>query len=130
SSFAPAWSPTRRTRVRRASRWAEANEWAYTASAAATSTLTSAAPSRVPPTPNNDATTAPLTAASAVASSLATRSCSMPHLDGRVGDGGAAAWGLRQRAGPDPAAAARPPTLATSAGSRQLTLGHDGARAA
>ena len=130
SSFAPAWSPIRRTRVRRATRWAEANEWAYTASAAATSTLTSAAPRRVPPTPKNDATTAPLTAASAVASSLATRSCSMPHLQVGGGDGGAAAWGPRQRPGPDPAAAARAPTLATTAGSRQLTRGHEGDRAA
>ncbi len=130
SSFAPAWSPIRRTRVRRATRWAEANEWAYTASAAATSTLTSAAPRRVPPTPKNDATTAPLTAASAVASSLATRSCSMPHLQVGGGDGGAAAWGPRERPGPDPAAAARAPTLATTAGSRQLTRGHEGDRAA
>jgi hypothetical protein len=128
SWFAPAWSPIRPARVRRATWWADANEWAYTASAAATSTLTSAAPRRVPPTPKNDATTAPLTAASAVASSLATRSCSMPHLQVGGGDGGAAAWGPRQRPGPDPAA--RAPTLATTAGSRQLIRGHEGDRAA
>jgi hypothetical protein len=49
----------------------------------------------------------------------------MPHLQVGGGDGGAAAWGPRQRPGPDPAAAARAPTLATSAGSRQLTPGHE-----
>jgi hypothetical protein len=75
SSFAPAWSPTRRTSERRATRWADTSEWVYRASAGATSMLTSAAPMRVPSTPKSDATTAPLTAASAPASNLGTRSC-------------------------------------------------------
>ncbi len=130
SSPAPACSPTPRTSERRATRWADASEWVYRASAGATSRLTSAAPMRVPSTPKKDATTAPLTAASAPASNLETRSCSIPHLDGRVGDGGAAVWGPRAWPDGNPAAAWRAPTLATQAGSRQLPPGQGGDRAA
>jgi hypothetical protein len=130
SSLAPAWSPTRRTSERRATLWADASEWVYTASAGATSMLTSAAPMRVPSTPKKDATTAPLTAASAPASNLGMRSCSIPHLEVRVGDGGAAVWGPRARADWNPAAAWRAPTLATQAGSRQLPPGQEDDRAA
>jgi hypothetical protein len=130
SSLAPAWSPTRRTSERRATLWADASEWVYTASAGATSMLTSAAPIRVPSTPKKDATTAPLTAASAPASNLGMRSCSIPHLEVRVGDGGAAVWGPRARPDWNPAAAWRAPTLATQAGSRQLPPGQEGDRAA
>jgi hypothetical protein len=129
SSLAPAWSPTRRRRERRATRWADASEWVYRASAGATSRLTSAAPIRVPSTPKKDATTAPLTAASAPASNLGMRSCSIPHLEVGVGDGGAAVWGPRARPDWNPAAA-RVPTLATQAGSRQLPPGQGGDRAA
>ena len=92
SSLESAWSSTRRRRERRATWWADASEWVYRASAGATSRLTSAAPIRVPSTPKKDATTAPLTAASAPASNLGTRSCSIPHLEVWVGDGGAAVW--------------------------------------
>jgi hypothetical protein len=130
SSLAPAWSPTRRTSERRATLWADASEWVYTASAGATSRLTSAAPMRVPSTPKKDATTAPLTAASAPASNLGTLSCSIPHLEVRVGDGGAAVWGPRARPDWNLAAAWRAPTLATQAGSRQLPPGQEGDRAA
>jgi hypothetical protein len=130
SSLAPACSPTRRRSERRATRWADASEWVYRASAGATSRLATAAPMRVPSTPNKDATTAPLTAASAPASNLGMRSCSIPHLDGRVGDGGAAVWGPRARPDRNPAAAWRAPTLATQAGSCQLPPGHEGDRAA
>jgi hypothetical protein len=130
SSLAPTWSPTRRTSERRATRWADASEWVYTASAGATSRLTSAAPMRVPSTPKKDATTAPLTAASAPASNLGMRSCSIPHLEVRVGDGGAAVWGPRARPDGNLAAAWRGPTLATQAGSRQLPPGQEGDRAA
>src|SRR5215218_4065954 len=129
SSLESAWSPTRRRRERRATWWAEVSEWVYTASAGATSRLTSAAPMRVPSTPNKDATTAPLTAASAPASNLGMRSCSIPHLEVGVGDGGAAGWGPRARPDGNPAAA-RVPTLATQAGSRQLPPGQEGDRAA
>jgi hypothetical protein len=130
SSLAPAWSPTRRTSERRATLWADASEWVYTASAGATSMLTSAAPMRVPSTPKKDATTAPLTAASAPASNLGMRSCSIPHLEVRVGDGGAAVWGPRAQPDWNPAAAWRAPTLATQASSRQLPPGQEGDRAA
>jgi hypothetical protein len=130
SSLAPACSPTRRTSERRATLWADTSEWVYTASAGATSRLTSAAPIRVPSTPNKDATTAPLTAASAPASNLGTRSCSIPHLDGRVGDGGAAEWGPRARPDWRPAAAPSAPTLATKARWRQLPPGQQGDHAA
>src|SRR5215218_7836186 len=130
SSLAPVSSPTRRTSERRATRWADASEWVYRASAGATSRLTSAAPMRVPSTPNKDATTAPLTAASAPASNLGMRSCSIPHLEVRVGDGGAAVWGPRARPDWNLAAAWRAPTLATQAGSRQLPPGQEGDRAA
>jgi hypothetical protein len=130
SSLESAWSPTRRRRERRATLWADVSEWVYTASAGATSRLTSAAPIRVPSTPNKDATTAPLTAASAPASNLGTRSCSIPHLEVRVGDGGAAVWGTTARPDPNPAAAWRAPTLATQAASRQLPPGQQGGRAA
>jgi hypothetical protein len=130
SSLAPACSPTRRTSERRATRWADASEWVYRASAGATSRLATAAPMRVPSTPNKDATTAPLTAASAPASNLGMRSCSIPHLDGRVGDGGVAVWGPRARPVRNPAAAWRAPTLATQAGSCQLPPGQEGDRAA
>jgi hypothetical protein len=130
SSLAPACSPTRRRRERRATLWADASEWVYRASAGATSRLTSAAPMRVPSTPNKDATTAPLTAASALASNLGTRSCSIPHLEVGVGDGGVAVWGPRARPDGNPAAAARAPTLATQAGSCQLPPGQEGDRAA
>jgi hypothetical protein len=130
SSLAPACSPTRRRSERRATRWADASEWVYRASAGATSRLATAAPMRVPSTPNKDATTAPLTAASAPASNLGMRSCSIPHLDGRVGDGGVAVWGPRARPDGNPAAAWRAPTLATQAGSCQLPPGQGGDRAA
>jgi type VII secretion protein EccCa len=118
SSLAPACSPTRRTRERRATLWADASERVYRASAGATSRLTSAAPMRVPSIPKKDATTAPLTAASASASSLGTRSCSMPHLEVWGWDG-VAVWGPRARPDwtqPPP----REPTLATEAGSHQV----------
>ena len=72
SSLAPACSLTRRRSERRATLWADASEWVYRASAGATSRLTSAAPMRVPSIPKKDATTAPLTAASAPASNLGT----------------------------------------------------------
>src|SRR6266508_3454088 len=86
SSLGPASSPTRRRRERRASVSADASVRVYTASAGVTRMLPSAAPMRVPSTPKNDATTAPVTAASAPASNLGTRSCSIPHL--HVGVGG------------------------------------------
>jgi hypothetical protein len=130
SSLVPACSPTRRTSERRATRWADASEWVYTASAGATSRLTSAAPMRVPSTPKKDATTAPLTAASAPASNLGMRSCSIPHLDGRVGDGGVAVWGPRARPDSGPSHRRSRPTLPTEAGSRQLPPGQEGDRAA
>jgi hypothetical protein len=97
SWLVPAWWPSRRRSERRATLWADASEWVYRASAGATSMLTSAAPMRVPSTPKKDATTAPLTAASPPASNLGTRSCSIPHLDVPVGDGGAAMWTLGRR---------------------------------
>jgi hypothetical protein len=103
SSLAPVCSPARRRSERRATVWADASVRVYRVSAGATSRLPSAAPMRVPSTPKNDATTAPLTAASAPASNLGTRSCSIPHLDVRVGDGGAAVWGHgRGRIGTQP----------------------------
>ena len=109
SSLASAWSPTRRRRERRATLWADVSEWVYTASAGATSRLTSAAPIRVPSTPNKDAMTAPLTAASAPASNLGTRSCSISHLEVRVGHGGAVVGAPWARPDPNPAAAWRAP---------------------
>jgi hypothetical protein len=109
SSLAPACSPTRRTRERRATLWADASEWVYRASAGATSRLTIAAPIRVPSTPRKDATTAPLTAASAPASNLGMRSCSISHLEVRVGDGGAAVWAPWARPDAAPAAASSAP---------------------
>jgi hypothetical protein len=130
ASFAPASGPTRRRRERRATLWADASEWVYRASAGATSRLTSAAPIRVPSTPKKDATTAPLTAASAPASNLGMRSCSISHLEVRVGDGGAAVWAPWARPKWNPAAAWRAPTLATPAGSRQVSPGQEGDRAA
>jgi hypothetical protein len=130
SSLESAWSPTRRRRERRATLWADVSEWVYTASAGATSRLTSAAPIRVPSTPKKDAMTAPLTAASAPASNLGMRSCSIPHLEVGVGDGGAAVWGATARPDPNPAAAWGAPTLATQAASCQLPPGHEGDRAA
>jgi hypothetical protein len=60
---------------------------------------------------------------------LGMRSCSIPHLEVRVGDGGAAVWGPRARADWNPAAAWRAPTLATPAGSRQASPGQEGDRA-
>jgi hypothetical protein len=130
SSLESAWSPTRRRRERRATLWADVSEWVYTASAGATSRLTSAAPIRVPSTPNKDAMTAPLTAASAPASNLGTRSCSIPHLE--VGGGTAAlpCGGPQARPDGSPAAAWGAPTLATQAASRQRPPGHEGDRAA
>ena len=130
SSLVPAWSPTRRTSERRATLWADASEWVYTASAGATSMLTSAAPMRVPSTPKKDATTAPLTAASAPASNLGMRSCSIPHLEVRVGTAAVPCGGHGRGRIRDPAAAWRAPTLATQAGSRQLPPGQEGDRAA
>jgi len=130
SSLTSAWSPTRRTSERRATLWADASEWVYTASAGATSRLTSAAPIRVPSTPKKDATTAPLTAASAPASNLGTRSCSIPHLEVRVGTAALPCGGHGRGRIRDPAAAWRAPTLATQAGSRQVSPSQDGDRAA
>jgi hypothetical protein len=123
SSLTSAWSPTRRTSVRRATLWADASEWVYTASAGATSRLTSAAPMRVPSTPKKDATTAPLTAASAPASNLGTRSCSISqsHLEVRLGTAALPCGGHGRSRIRDPAAAWRAPTLATQAGSRQVS---------
>jgi hypothetical protein len=46
--------------------------------------------------------TAPLTAASAPASNLGTRSCSIPHLEVGGWDGGAAVWGATGAAGWEP----------------------------
>jgi hypothetical protein len=85
SSLGPASSLTRRRRERRARVSADASVRVYTASAGVTRMLPSAAPMRVPSTPKNDATTAPVTAASAPASNLGTRNCSIPHLHARVG---------------------------------------------
>jgi hypothetical protein len=120
SWLAAACSPTRRTSERRATRWADASEWVYRASAGATSRLTSAAPMRVPSIPKKDATMAPLTAASALASNLGTRSCSMPHLEVGVGDGGGAVWGVTGAAGSEPSLRRKSPTLATEAGPHQV----------
>jgi 4a-hydroxytetrahydrobiopterin dehydratase len=86
SSLAAGPGPTRRSSECRARVWADASERAYRASPKATRTLPSAAPMRVPSTPKKDAATAAVTAASAPASNLATRSCSIPHL--QVGVGG------------------------------------------
>ena len=130
SSLTSAWSPTRRTSERRATLWADASEWVYTASAGATSRLTSAAPMRVPSTPKKDATTAPLTAASAPASNLGTRSCSISHLEVRVGTAALPCGGHGRGRIRDPAAAWRAPTLATQAGSRQVSPSQEGDRAA
>jgi hypothetical protein len=130
SSLTSAWSPTRRTSERRATLWADASEWVYTASAGATSRLTSAAPIRVPSTPKKDATTAPLTAASAPASNLGTRSCSISHLEVRVGTAALPCGGHGRGRIRDPAAAWRAPTLATQAGSRQVSPSQEGDRAA
>jgi hypothetical protein len=130
SSLTSAWSPTRRTSERRATLWADASEWVYTASAGATSRLTSAAPIRVPSTPKKDATTAPLTAASAPASNLGTRSCSISHLEVRVGTAALPCGGHGRSRIRDPAAAWRAPTLATQAGSRQVSPSQRGDRAA
>src|SRR5215218_9793461 len=130
SSLTSAWSPTRRTSERRATLWADASEWVYTASAGATSRLTSAAPMRVPSTPKKDATTAPLTAASAPASNLGTRSCSISHLEVRVGTAALPCGGHGRGRIRDPAAAWRAPTLASQAGSRQVSPSQEGDRAA
>jgi hypothetical protein len=130
SSLASAWSPTRRRRERRATLWADVSEWVYTASAGATSRLTRAAPIRVPSTPNKDAMTAPLTAASAPASNLGTRSCSIPHLEVGVGTAALPCGGPRARPDGGPAAAWGAPTLATQAASRQPPPGQEGDRAA
>jgi hypothetical protein len=80
SSLALAPWPTRRSSERRARVWADASERVYRASPEATTALPSAAPMRVPSTPKKEATTAAVTAASAPASNLGTRSCSMQHL--------------------------------------------------
>jgi hypothetical protein len=130
SSLESAWSPTRRRRERRATWWADVSEWLYTASAGVTSRLTSAAPIRVPSTPKKDAMTAPLTAASAPASNLGMRSCSIPHLEVGVGTAALPCGGPRARPDGSPAAAWGAPTLATQAASRQLPPGQEGDRAA
>ena len=135
SSLAPfslesAWSPTRRRRERRATWWADVSEWVYTASAGVTSRLTSAAPIRVPSTPKKDAMTAPLTAASAPASNLGMRNCSIPHLEVGVGTAALPCGGPRARPDGSPAAAWGAPTLATRAASRQLPPGQEGDRVA
>jgi hypothetical protein len=85
SSLASALWPTRRSSERRARVWADASERVYRASPEATTTLPSAAPMRVPSTPKKEATTAAVIAASAPASNLGTRSCSIPHLQVGVG---------------------------------------------
>ncbi len=85
SSLGPASSPTRRRRERRASVSADASVRVYTASAGVTRMLPSAAPMRVPSTPKNDATTAPVTAASAP-----TEAVSRQVVPGQAGD--RAAW--------------------------------------
>src|SRR6266540_2468198 len=130
SSRGPASSPTRRRRERRASVSADASVRVYTASAGVTRMLPSAAPMRVPSTPKNDATTAPVTAASAPASNLGTRSCSIPHL--HVGVGGRRRCRGWPQARPDgsPAAPARARILPTEAVSRQVVPGQAGDRAA
>jgi hypothetical protein len=61
---------------------------------------------------------------------LGMRSCSIPHLDGRVGDGGVAVWGPRARPDSGPSHRRSRPTLPTEAGSRQLPPGQEGDRAA
>jgi hypothetical protein len=71
--------------VRRIHRWADASEWAYPAVATAMKMLMIPAPARVPRTPKNEATTAPLIVASAPPSRLVTRSSSIPHLGVGVG---------------------------------------------
>lgn len=104
--------PALRGSVRRSHRWAVAREWAYPAVATAMKMLITAAPARVPKTPKNEATTAPLMAASAPPSRLVTRSSSIPHLG--VGDGGGGATSASW-ARPDggPATASGISTLAT-----------------
>jgi hypothetical protein len=120
SSLAPACSPTRRTSERRATRWADISEWVYTASAGATRRLTSAAPMSVPSTPKKDATTAPLTAASAPANNLGTRSCSIPHLEVGVGTAALPCGGPQARPDSGPSRRRSRPTLATQAGWHQV----------
>src|SRR6266542_2101413 len=92
--------------------------------------LPSAAPMRVPSTPKNDATTAPVTAASAPASNLGTRSCSIPHLHVGVGGRRRCRGGPQARPDGSPAAPARARILPTEAVSRQVVPGQAGARAA
>jgi hypothetical protein len=55
--------PALRRSVCRSHRWAVAREWAYPAVATAMKMLITPAPVRVPKTPKNEATTAPLMAA-------------------------------------------------------------------
>jgi hypothetical protein len=130
SSLGPAPLPTRRRRERRARVSADASVRVYTASAGVTRMLPSAAPMRVPSTPKNDATTAPVTAASAPASNLGTRSCSIPHL--QVGDGGRRRCRGGPQARPDgsPAAPASARILPTKAVSCQVAPSQEGDRAA
>ena len=97
---ASASPPALRGSVRRSHRWVAAREWAYPAVATAMKMLITAAPARVPKTPKNEATTAPLMAASAPPSRLVTRSSSIPHLGVGVGRRrchvsvmGSAGWG-------------------------------------
>src|SRR6266498_505803 len=130
SSLGPASSPTRRRRERRASVSADASVRVYTASAGVTRMLPSAAPMRVPSTPKNDATTAPVTAASAPASNLGTRSCSIPHLHVGVGGRRRCRGGPQARPDGSPAAPARARILPTEAVSRQVVPGQAGDRAA
>ncbi len=130
SSPSPARWSTRRSSERRARVWADASERVYRDSPNATRTLPSAAPMRVPSTPKNDATTAPVTAASPPASNLGTRSCSIPHL--RVGVGGRRRCREGPQARPDggPAAPTRARILPTGAAWCQLAPGQAGDRAA
>ena len=110
---ASASPPALRGSVRRSHRWVAAREWAYPAVATAMKMLITAAPARVPKTPKNEATTAPLMAASAPPSRLVTRSSSIPHLG--VGDGGGGGATSASWARPDggPATASGISTLAT-----------------
>jgi hypothetical protein len=131
SSLGPAPSlPTRRRRERRASVSADASVRVYTASAGVTRMLPSAAPIRVPSTPKNDATTAPVTAASAPASNLGTRNCSIPHLQVGVGGRRRCRGGPQARPDGSPAAPASARILPTEAVSRQVAPGQAGDRAA
>jgi hypothetical protein len=130
SSLASVSSSTRRTSERRATRWADASEWVYTASVGGHQQAHQRRADEGPFDPEEGRDDGPLTAASAPASNLGMRSCSIPHLEVGVGDGGAAVWGPRARPDPNPASAARAPTLATQAGSRQLPPGQEGDRAA